>query len=91
MDDRMKLVSNRAARQQIAQQSRTLGELGQVLDAQADAIRGLADNQRVLMTAMQAWNTKTLWQRLRWVVAGFGPDVPKAPPNDTLPQAGDAA
>ena len=66
----MKLISNRATRQQVQQQSRTLGELGLALDSQSRAISGLADNQKVLHDGMLAFVTKGFWARLRWLVTG---------------------
>jgi hypothetical protein len=71
------LLSNRATRQRVQEQQRTLAEIGACLDSQGAAlneqaaiIQGLAENQRILMTAMTAWNTRTRWQRLRWLALG---------------------
>lgn len=66
----MNIVSNRKTRQQVATQGRTLNELGAVLDSQAKAITGLAENQRVLHDGMLGFITKGFWARLRWVIIG---------------------
>lgn len=73
---RMKLASNRATRQQVAKQERTLAELGAVLDSQAQAIAGLARNQDVLRNVMVSFGEndrklrQSFWARLRWLARG---------------------
>ena len=49
---------------------RALVEFGTTLDSQAQAISGLAENQRILHDAMKAFISRSWWARVKWLVRG---------------------